>query len=321
MSIVFSVDVYGSDARHSATADFVELLALTGRTVTLAELADFLSDSSVLLRRTRYSTHLGAADDDAIDLGDSGEAPLGADPLEPSRDAARRVLDVLGQRSRILGSDYPFEVGEEGVRSKDRKKSRSNPYVALLAVATAHAYALDVGVDIEDAFEDTVARAVRTRIPRTAAFGAAKRAGRSFAETLTAIGREIRVPVTTEAVLLSVNTQDGGADTLSHLDWGDDRTGRWTYVGQVTCARSDDWEKKVNEAKRGRWKLLLGNDLRPTAYLAVPHHVEDLTLQRLLQETQSLVLDRLRLVRHLKPLSSVERKIANAVLGTPVEYL
>jgi hypothetical protein len=105
------------------------------------------------------------------------------------------------------------------------------------------------------------------------------------------------------------------------LDWGDQRAGRWTFVGQVTCARSDDWEKKAGEAKRGRWRLILGDDLEPTPFLAVPHHVEDIVMKKLVVDVKSLVLDRLRLAPYLQPIAGPEREVADAILAANVEYL
>ena len=320
MSIVFNVEAYGSEARTSATADFFELVALTGRILTPEGIADFLGDAAVLLRRDRYTLDVTGQEDDESDMEGRPIVVPGDDPAGPAREAARRVLGLLEQRARILGDRYPFSLDNVSFRVLNRRRAASSAYAALLAIATAHAYSVDVGIRVTDAFEDTVARAVRRRIARTSAFGVLRRSHGSFAAALEAVGHDLLLPTTTVGVVLSSAIKDGGADTLSHLDWGDDRKGRWTFVGQVTCARSDAWEGKANEAGRGRWRDLLGDLLAPQAFLAVPHHVEDLMIQRLVQDTQSLVLDRLRLVPHLTKLSTDERRIARGVLAATVEY-
>lgn len=316
VAIAYQVDIYGGDARVSAAADYVELIALTGRRLTLADLADFFSDTVTLLRRDKYVVGLELASN-SDDSGDDAAS----DDQEPGREAARRVMSLLSQRARLLAENYPFVVSEAAVQVARRRRLETDPYVALLATATAHAYHLETGSSVTDLFEESVARAVRKRIPRTCGFGAARRRHGGFVNALKAEGPSLMLPTTTRGVVLSTSIKDGGADTLAHLDWGDQRVGRWAFVGQVTCAQSDYWEEKANEARRGTWRGLLGDELDPIPFLAVPHHVEDVVLLRLAQQVRSVVLDRLRLARHLRPLVDGERVLIQKVLQTEVEYL
>lgn len=324
MAIVYSVDSYGSDARLSATADFIELLALGGRSITLADLADFLSDAQV--RRLGHERMVvGGGEEEWGESSDAeGTAVEGDDDLGPSREVARSVMNLIEQRSIVLGDKYPFVFGAgDGIAHVHLRPAsvvEDSPYVGLLALTTAHAYQIDTGVDVTQAFEDTVARAMRARIPRTVHFGGMRRSV-GFDKALKQAGVDLMLPTTLKGVVLSTAIKDGGADTLAHLDWGDSRIGRWTFVGQVTCGRSDSWESKANEANRGKWRVLLGDVLRPSPFLAVPHHVEDLMLRRLVEDSQTLVLDRLRIVPYLSSLSVDERRVAERIRETTVEYL
>ena len=319
MSIVYSVDSYGNDARVSATADFVELLVLGGRSITLADLADFLSDSQVRrLGRTRLEVGPGIFEDDA-DVED--EILDGDDAQGAAREVARSVLNLLDQRSRLLKDKYPFLIeGGTSISKQPAADVAHDPYVALLALTTAHAYHIETGVKVTDAFEETVARAMKARIPRSVPFSTVRRSI-GFKPALKHVDSELLLSTTTDGVVLSTAINDGGADTLAHLDWGDTRVGRWTFVGQVTCGRSDSWEVKANQANRGTWHQVLGDILKPNPFLAVPHHVEDLVLRRLVTDTQVIVLDRLRLTPYLMPLSVAEEVVAKRVLATDVEYL
>ena len=59
-----------------------------------------------------------------------------------------------------------------------------------------------------------------------------------------------------DGVIVNTAIKDGGGDAMAHLDWNDSRPGRWTFIGQVTCGRSDSWEGKAHEAARGFWHEL-----------------------------------------------------------------
>ena len=41
--------------------------------------------------------------------------------------------------------------------------------------------------------------------------------------------------------------KDENVDILCHLPWGDMRSGVWVMLGQVTCAKSEQWEKKIKD--------------------------------------------------------------------------
>jgi len=196
-TISYSCEVYGSDARVSAAADFVELLALSGRSITLADLADFFEDSANVLSRDRYTLQSSGIDDDLDNEGNPLLVP-GDDGLEPSREAARRIMALLDQRRQILGKLYPFELEEGRVTRRKLSRPSRSPYVVLLAVATAHAYNLSVGHNVTKVFERSVARAFRKRVPRTSAFAEARgRPGATFAAAIEQTGEELGLPMST----------------------------------------------------------------------------------------------------------------------------
>ena len=106
---------------------------------------------------------------------------------------------------------------------------------------------------------------------------------------------------------------------MGHLFFGDHRPGLWTFIGQVTCGSSDTWKGKIREPSEPMWKLLLNTGSSPVGFLAVPHHVEPAFLSKVVQDSDRLVLDRLRLARIPIPLAGDEAKLVRAVFDAGPE--
>ena len=294
-SIGLSADVYGSFARFSAAADFVELSALRSpRWVRQAELERRL-------------------DKDGIKL----TSPLGPDPADAAQSAGI-VFDILNARSRILGDQYPFEITtRDGLR---RRTTIVNSYRVLLALTIAHAYSLKCA-DPKELFEGFVERALQCIGLRTTTTGTSRgRTGTGFAGVLSAACKEVGLSATPDAAIVSSAAKDEKVDTLAHLDWMDMRPGRWTFIGQVTIAESGQWEKKASEPKPKLWRRLLDETHEPSPFLAVPHHVEDRHLENLHQREEAVILDRLRFARlRLKP-TTAERGVVKVVHAQKVDW-
>src|SRR5713101_7487540 len=105
-AVAYSVEAYGSFARPSATADFLELVALSGRRLTRAELQKFLAKVSAL-RGSRLQIGEEEWRDETMDLADEEISP-GDTPDAPAREAVRRVFTLLEQRAHVLEDAYPF---------------------------------------------------------------------------------------------------------------------------------------------------------------------------------------------------------------------
>jgi hypothetical protein len=120
-------------------------------------------------------------------------------------------------------------------------------------------------------------------------------------------------------VLISSRAQDENVDTIAHVHWDDRRPGTWCFIGQVTCAISDEWEKKLDEPKPATWASLLHVTPKPMVFLAVPHHVETSYMEKLLQSERGIVIDRLRLVMNLNGVDGPKRKLVRKMLNAKMD--
>ena len=307
-----NVDVYGTYARASAVADFVELLALHELRPSRAAIADYIGDLSwgAKIHETFLTPEEIVGSDD-----DSGEG-LGSD----AEDATERVFTLLADRNASLGEQYPFRLDLDEGRL-EVADSAPSPYLALLAITVAHAFKIGGGPNPRTVFEDTVSQALASAGHKSINFSRLRKDHGSFGEALTAAGPYLGLRPVPRAAPVSGSAQDAGADVLAHVSAGyipGSSVGAWTLVGQVTCGQSDTWGKKLGEVEVPAWKARLGSVVPPQAFLAVPHHAEHRHLLTLVTNSEQMVLDRLRLARMLNQVSGDERAILDAVLNTPV---
>jgi hypothetical protein len=297
MSILaLSPDIYGSYARFSAVADFLELHALKTprRYVRAPDLERRLDTDSIRLN-----------------------TPLGPSPTDPGQ-AAGIVFSILEERARILSAGYPFTVSlRDGLRARS---SSVGVYRVLLALTAAHAYSIRT-TDPKKLFEYLVARALATLGLRTATTGTSRRrrAG-GFEAVLGAACSAVGLVASPHTGVISSAAQDEKVDTLAHLDLGDQRRGRWTFIGQATIAESAEWEKKASEPKPKLWRSLITDTHEPAPFLAVPHHVEPRHFENLHERAHAIVLDRLRLALTRITPTPQERRVVAAVAACQTEW-
>ncbi len=303
------IDAYGSKGRVAALLDFAELWALGGAPPSVAGLIDYIDDNGWLRRMSEHYEEIGIPEDP-----DDGEADFGT-----SREmAATRLTNLVGERKILLERRYPFEI-EEG---RLAYRGDGEEYLYLLAVTVAHAFSdlLDCP-DPTDVFPRTVVRALSSRSLLTADVGACRAAGTGFASTVKAVADAIELRSTVHSGMVAVSANDEGVDVVAHFPWDADRPGTWVFLGQVTCAKSDRWEAKLDEVAGARWQRYLNLANSPYEFLAVPHHVDYGHLTYLCQKNRGVVLDRLRLAPWIGELSTEERAILDVVRGTPLADL
>lgn len=308
-------DAYGREADTSHLADYLELLALAGRPLKRANLSDYLADNEWPVRSRELFHAAGPelpGDEPPEDELESGPGP------SPADEAAGRVFDLIADRATMLGALYPFVVGDVEVTVDDPLKEHHGAYLALLAITVAHHYEVAVPAPPEHAFEAAVAAAMTARGLLTVDMGHAGRDAGDFRAAVQSAGDAVGVLAAPEAAPTKEHANEEGVDTVSHLAWGDTRAGHWLFIGQATCAKSTQWRRKIAEPKPAQWGKLLGSVVPPIAYLAVPHHVEDHQMLHLSDGDGRLVLDRVRLCRHLPTLTDDQQTILDAVRAEDV---
>lgn len=308
-------DAYGRDADRSNLADYLEVLSLTGEPLRRAELADFLKDRDWVVRsRELFESGDGLSDEPSEDDDEGG---VGASPSEV---AAGDVFEVLALRAQALDEGYPFVIADSHLDLCEPLTDAHMPYLALLAITVAHHHDVDCEVVPERLFEECVAQAMTRRGLRTVDTGAAGRGKGKFAELVVTVGDTVGLIGAPGKAAHRTYANEEGVDTVSHLSWGDQRAGHWVFIGQATCAKSNEWERKIEQPRPEQWGDLMTCVVPPIGYLAVPHHIEDEQLTYLSRNHGRLVLDRLRLSRHLGSLSERQEAMVAAVRSADVYH-
>lgn len=297
-------DAYGQHARHSAIADYLELLALSGRTVYEADLAR---------RFEQDGLRLDPSPDDS-------QRP-GEDEVDRHADQAARVFSVLEQRAKALRDLYPFAF-DQGLRGLARASGPAvcGLYVPLLATTVAQSHGITDQHKLARLFELLVGRCLRSIGLRTATIGTSQTRKGSFKVRLQAACREVGIGRVSGNALVSKYAGDEKVDTLAHVDLRDERTGRWYFIGQSTIAKSDEWDQKFGEPKTSTWRQLVDEQVSPAKFLAVPHHVERWHWAKLTQDHSALILDRLRLTLSKESPTKEEQRIVRTVTNCEVEW-
>lgn len=284
------IDAYGTYARASALADFAELWAIHGNHVTEAILDDFLKDMGWQRKE--------------LELLTAGEELL--DEFEVQ--GGQEVFDALRERQHALGDLYPFTV-EDGTLISTNDVG---PYRLLHAITIAHSSDLLPAGDVENLFERLVCRVLEARGLRVAHLGGLRNSEGSFPLALEATRTITGLPVPGVGDR-SKHANDERVDAVAHFDWADGREVNWAFIGQVTCAKSDEWERKLAEPPTMRFEGFLGTIVPPIPFLAVPHHISTRRLSYLATANGRMVLDRLRLAAWISDVLPIEEELIHKV--------
>jgi|SRR5215813_4038000 len=296
--IVPNPDAYGTYAAASALADYLELLSLHGHSLTKATLGDVIADSGWRVRRQE---NIAAPETDE-------------EEFDASED---RVYSLIRERRRVLGQQYPF-VEDGAGRLTHLNGQVGQPYRALLAITLVHAYRVPAPRDPKHVLEQTVADVLAARGWLSLNFGALSRIG-GFAAAVAASGGPLQLATDPAGAPHPSAAQDEGVDTLAHIPWCGARSGRWVVVGQVTCAVSNVWRRKILEPSPASWMRFLADIVPPVSFLAVPHHAEPQHRIYVMVQSGRLLLDRLSLVRHKAATTADEDSLIETVLAFGVE--
>lgn len=300
---VLDQDAYGGYARASHLADVLEhLCVVLGQSPNEANVRDWIEDAGWTL-----------ASDEAIDTPMASAA---------SADPAARVFALLRERASVLGERYPFLLRNSRLHTRKATDASATPYAGLLAICLAHGYGLCTKPDPTRIFEATVADVLRGRGLLTADTGNGRRSASSFEELIERVGGVLGILPTPEAATSRLRAQEEGVDAAAVFSWGDMRRGRWLFLGQATCGKSETWRTKAADVADGLWMRALDEVVVPLVFLALPFHVEPKHFRYLveLRSARMSILDRLRLARYKDTLSDDERSVAAAVFSTRPEW-
>lgn len=310
--ITFRHRAYGTHAQASYCADFLEVLAVCGHRVFWGDFDDFLSDSRVRITQkiTPAGTTLGLDDSDEDD-DDRDDDVLALRNVE-------LVKTIIEERVSVLGRRYPFEVSNRGLSPS--REIESSPYIGILSLCQLHVVSDRSELNPELAFELSVHESLLAAGLKAAHLGTGAGRG-SLANAITAAGSELGFAANPNAASRSAYAKDDGADHLAKLEFNDERSGQWVLLGQTTCARSNDWGHKANEAKPKLWSKYMSLTPMPRTFLAVPHHVDAKPLQLFYdREAEAIVLDRLRLCCMRETQIASEQSAFRRLLELGVEW-
>lgn len=303
---MFERDRYGTAARTTLIADFVEACAWKYGRYQLDEIESLLRQLG--RTRARDAFVFGPPEDDGLDDDFAGEpdsegtsaVPTAADSLgEVSDEGQLRVIQMLRERQTTLGAQYPFDVDDVAVTWSGQQ---STAYDSLLAITLAHAFHVEVtpalaSVTVEVLFEMVTARCLQREGWRVHNMGDGGRHAGTFPAALDAASEALDWKLRTGTAPFKRRAQEEGCDTIIMVPWLDKRPGRLFLIGQAAVTTSEEWRKKISEPSPGVWsdRLQPKGNPPPIPFLAVSHHVEDGTLVDLQMRAHGIVVDRLRL--------------------------
>jgi hypothetical protein len=301
--VPLNIDAYGTYARQSALADYLEVAALFERNITEAALARSIEENGwATLPRRQFLT--------VENFDEDPEA------------WAKSVFSVIRERVQILDQHYPFELESASLKLRiPRTEIIDSPYIALLAIAVLHAWNISItGPAPSDTLENLVARTLGNRGLLVSRMGAHDRAQRSFVDAVNDGGRLLGLTPMPNPLPRKRSVKDAGIDTLAGLTWVDGRRGgQWLFIGQATVGESNTWQGKLAEPVPGLWADYMQEPLDPQAFLAVPHHIDDDHLAHLTHSRRGLILDRLRLCPFMGTISPDEQELIRQLLRVIVE--
>lgn len=307
------LEAYGRYARASAIADWLEVAAWKGRRMTRAQLEELFFDNNWT---TKYPQQFITAEDIA-ESDDHDDPEFQSNVPELWSEA---ILAVLQERADILGEKWPFEIKGNWRVVPTAAIDTYPPYLFLLCVTVCHSWNLSTTDRPTILIEDTVSRALQAKGWSVVSMGTADRASRSFQENLTATASACGLTAMNPAFPAKAHAKDAGVDTLAHLGWSDHRrAGQWITLGQVTIAKSERWEAKIQEPRKDHWADYFYQPLHPFRFLAVPHHVERQHVEHLVGETTGMLIDRLRLALDLPELTDAERRMVDEISQVPID--
>lgn len=297
--ITFEHESYGTYARASYCADYLEMLAVAGMAPHWGDYDDYLQNNNVPLREVFRGGQVAiqqASGDDDVRL-------------------IRFVKNILNERFTVLGDSYPFQLGDDRLIARDISTST---YFGLLALCQLHVINDRAAVVPESAFEVCLYDAMRN--VGLVADNVGTSMGRGFQGALQNACDVLGLVANPDGVTHPIRARDEDIDSICRFEFRDPRRGQWMLIGQATCASSNDWQRKAREPARNAWATYTSSWPAPQIFLAVPHHVQPDTWAFLLDHyDEGFVVDRLRIAAMRPEANDLERTAIARILAVGVE--
>lgn len=243
-------------------ADYLEMIASlrNGDLVTAADLIN------------RYKTEDGSVPQvSQVYAGPlRGETETAAEK-EDSYDAwAAQVFFQVAERSRLFGTDYPFEHGIDSIRLKERLSTRQHIYLMLVLCSNLHFVPLLQQVLTKD-FEALSKEALRSLLPATAevkGFGKNSDYSGTAEEKIWQLAMDMNVEINEKQVKKVLGNQERGLDVVGWIPFRDQYANFISMLMQCACGK--DWFAKLNETRRYERGYLVFEGIKPIHILSVP---------------------------------------------------
>lgn len=275
-------DLYGSDMNESALADWVEFNALvTSDRYSWSSLIDAMKDSGVQESRSpRLHTPDGCSDD--INVFET-------------------VHEIISFRGQYLESSYPFRFDNlDRLVLKDNFSISSSPYILFLTISLLKGwiYPNDNAIlkPVADCFEHAVHKAIQSAGFSSSVIGTSSGMG-NFKTKLENAAKAIGLSAFADNGTYSRFANDDGVDVIGGYIWRDGRKGEILCLIQAACGKTDNLPNKLYSIHSRNWMDYFAEKSLPYAIIAVPYHLSDDVVERLLVGQDNFTyLDRIRLV-------------------------
>jgi len=311
--------------------DYIELRCLVDkdRRLSRGRMQELLDDTAQM-----YGEQTDA---DVVNPADAGWQPDGNSddpesldgvPTGGSQIGTRDEMRVAGWfnnlafRAKTFGDAYPFQLSADGQELEVLQVDTPLRvlYVQMLMSSSLRLVPKTRHEELTESFEDTAHEIFKQLMPmgwevhRFGAKGASRYEGLLF-NKLKALVKDLRGKLMLKAKDFKPNDRgDGGLDLVAwHPMAGDERDGLPIALAQCGCASdSDAWSKKSLEAAPAKLKGHIHLLTSWSTYYFMPHDLTEasgtqIDWQLRKDLTESIVIDRSRLIRLAKLYGSVDR--------------
>lgn len=326
--------------------DYIELCCLVNkdRRLSRGHLQELLDDTAQMYGEQTDADLVNPMDAAVLADGNSDDQDaINGVPPGGGHVGTRNEMRVAGWfknlafRAKTFSDAYPFKLSTDGQElfSLQVDSPLRVLYVQMLMSASLRLVPKTRQHELTESFEDTSHEIFKQLMPdgwqvhRFGAKGASRYEGLLF-EKLKALAKDLRGKLMLKANHFKPNDRgDGGLDLVAwHPMAGDERDGLPIALAQCGCTSdSDAWSKKSLEAAPARLKPHIHLLTSWSTYYFMPHDLTEASgtqvdWQLRSHLSESIVIDRSRLIRLAKYYGSVDRCVtAKAAVNEAVELV